>query len=217
MVIILIKIKNLYFNFKLEPIVNIFNNKVKGYEILSCPHDLFVNAETYFNSLPNEMLAHIFYEQLYFFNMECFHNPTLVRNLFINAPLSLLISDNFILSIYKYIQAVNLNIEIQYTPHILKSQLLNQIRCSLPYRVNVWVDDVDIKTEKIVPVKGIGLKIDKYSFWNAYEKKSDMNELYSFCPDFLIIEGIETTSHLEYLMKNNITLAQGYYWPSKKY
>lgn len=212
------KINKVDFDFKLEPIVNIFNNEVKGYEILSTPHNLFVNTETYFNTLSNEMLELIFHEQLSFFNAECFCNPTLVRNLFINTPLPLLISDNFIPSIYKYIQVMKLNIEIQYDPHIFKSQLLSQLRYSLPYMVNIWVDDVDIKTEKkTVPVKGIGLKIDKYSFWNAYEEKLDMNELHSFCPDFLIIEGIETTSHIEYLIKNNITLAQGYYWPYKKY
>lgn len=214
----MIKVNGISFDLKLEPVVNIFDHKVKGYEILSIPHDLSVNSEVYFKSLSDEILVSIFYEQLSFFSTECLRNPVLGKSLFINTPLSLVTRENFTFSIHKYIKLMKLNIEIQYDYHILKSQSLRRIRHSLPCMVNIWIDDVDFLSEKETPpVPGVGLKIDKYSFWKIYEGKSDMSELYSYCPERLIIEGIETMSHLEYLRNNNITLAQGYYWPSKKY
>ncbi|TKU70118.1 EAL domain-containing protein [Citrobacter sp. wls710] len=205
------------FDFKLEPVVNVFNQKVKGYEILSSPHDLSINPESYFNSLSDEVLGMIFYEQLSFFCMACYRHPALEKNLFINVPLNILIKDNFIPSVNKYLHLIRLNIEIQYDYDILRSQLLHRVRQSLPYIVNIWVDDVDFKTEKkTIPLHGVGLKIDKHSFWKVYEERLEMNELSSFCPGCLIVEGVETVSHLEYLRGNNITLVQGYYWPSRK-
>lgn len=202
------------FYFKLEPVVNVFNKKVKGYEILSSPDDPLLDTELFFNSLSSETLETIFFEQLHFFFINISNSSNLIGNLFINAPTQLLTTKEFVPSIQRYAKSIRLNIEVQYNSNILNSDLLNSINNRLSNVANIWIDDINLEAgKKFELIQGVGLKIDKHAFWGAYKENAEMYSLYMLYRDNLIVEGIENNLHLQYLKKNNITFAQGYYWP----
>ncbi|BEU77986.1 EAL domain-containing protein [Enterobacter asburiae] len=204
--------------FKLEPIIDMFSQKVIGYEILSKPEDNTVNTEAFFLSLPVEILGGVFYEQLRFFTAQCTLDPERVRNLFINLPLCLLLREGFLRTLPEYLTVTDLNLEIQYDPVTLTPEVIDYVKTLLPEGVRLWIDDVDACGGSILnDPSGPGIKIDKEAFWSMYRSQAQLSVLTHCSDERVIVEGVETAEHINYLKDNRVCFGQGYYWPAIEY
>lgn len=185
------------FSFKLEPIINLFSQKIIGYEILSKPLDKNVDTEDFFLSLPIGILENVFYEQLHFFTEQCMLSPELVRNLFINVPLRLLLRDRFLNTLHQYLFFTDLNLEIQYDPVALKPDVMDFLKTLISEGVRVWIDDVDDSAGSILnDPAGPCIKIDKYAFWSMYRLQGQLSALIDCSDNRVIVEGVETDDHI---------------------
>lgn len=211
----MINLNGVPFIFKLEPIINTFSQEIMGYEILSKPYDKTVNTEAFFLSQPAEILETVFYEQLSFFTTQCKLDPERVKNLFINLPLHLLLREQFLLTLQEYLSVTNLNLEIQYDPVTLTSEMIDFLKTLLSEGVRIWIDDVDVTGGTILnDPTGPGIKIDKYTFWSMYQSQENLSVFTHYGDKKLIVEGVETAEHIHYLKDNGVCFGQGYYWPA---
>lgn len=206
------------FTFKLEPIINIFSQKVMGFEILSKPQNKMINTEAFFLSQPDKILETVFYEQLSFFTKKCNAETEHVNDLFINLPLCLLLREEFLQTLHEYQLITNLNLEIQYDPVTITPEVMSFLKTLSLEGVRIWIDDVDVRGMSIFnDPASLGLKIDKNTFWAMY-KSQDKLPVFTHCSENrLIVEGVETADHIHYLKDNGVFLGQGYYWPAIEY
>ncbi|HHA1672688.1 TPA: EAL domain-containing protein [Enterobacter roggenkampii] len=210
----MIKILHNDFYFVLEPIFNAHSKTVEGYEILSRPCSGRIDSEIFFSTLPVDIIENLFLEQISFFIKQCFIDSSLKRNIFINIHHESLLKKDVYESIISFSKFISINLEIQHYSATNDELYLNIIPFFSGYPVKIWIDDVTSVT-KYTPelLNSAGIKIDKTTFWECYNKKISLDALKKFSADSVIIEGVESEDHIRYIRKFDISLAQGYYWP----
>ncbi|AZV06465.1 EAL domain-containing protein [Enterobacter sp. N18-03635] len=195
-----------------------FSQETMGYEILSKPQGKTFNTEAFFLSQPAQILETVFYEQLSFFTTQCKLDTERLRNLFINLPLCLLLRKGFLITLREYLTVTDLNLEIQYDPVTLKPEVMNCVKTLLSEGIKIWIDDVDVCGWSILnDPTGPGIKIDKEAFWSMYRSRTQLSVLTHCSDDRVIVEGVETSDHINYLKDNGVCFGQGYYWPAIVY
>lgn len=95
----MIKIGRGFFNFILEPVVDNSIGEVIGYEILCRSCDSPVDNEVFFRNLAIEELKKVFFAQIDYFLQALIENKITANQLFVNAPVALLLDDEIICSL----------------------------------------------------------------------------------------------------------------------
>ena len=146
------------------------------YEILSRPEGAESDTESFFLSLPSDMLEMVFCAQLHFFTAQCLADPALVRNLFINLPADLLLHEHFMLSLTGYLPVTALNLEVQYDHGVRNQEIMDFLKAPLPVGVRIWIDDVDGSAgSSFHDPGGPGIKLDKHTFWSLYRSRVSLS------------------------------------------
>ncbi|SHI15781.1 EAL domain-containing protein [Pantoea sesami] len=127
----------------------------------------------------------------------------------------MLLREQFLLTLQEYLSVTNLNLEIQYDPVTLTSEMIDFLKTLLSEGVRIWIDDVDVTGGTILnDPTGPGIKIDKYTFWSMYQSQENLSVFTHYGDKKLIVEGVETAEHIHYLKDNGVCFGQGYYWPA---
>lgn len=212
-------VRSCEFSLKLEPIVNMFTFRTIAFEFLSMAIDPHLNNELFFKLLNADELIQLCQRQLERFQKLNEQDSNIFSSIFLNIPTDFLYDMSFFEDMHPFCRNFKINFEIECDcSFFLKNEAMRQVSKSfISNGVQIWLDDVDFTQLKMAEVlihSGIiyGVKLDKHSFWRCYE---DGLELYKFADEYrerLIVEGIETDSHLTYAKSQSLILGQGFFW-----
>lgn len=216
-------IRDCDFVMKLEPIVNIESMEVVSFEFLSRPTDCSLNNEVFFKCLTVDEIFNLFQRQLEIFQKLNEQNPDFYSSVFYNVPVELLYNIETIGEMYPFLDRFKINLEVECDCRLfLKDPLLRKVSKSfIRNDINVWLDDVDICHLEVCGLLiklGViyGIKLDKHAFWGCYHGGQELKKFFTNFRDRIIVEGIETFSHLHYARAQSMTFGQGYFWKSQE-
>lgn len=216
-------VRDMNFVMKLEPIVDILNNRVHSYEILSKVDgsSYSLNNDIFFKCLTKWEHVQLLQRQLERFQKLSQQDSATFSSVFINVSLEQFCDTTFEMELYPFSRDISINIEIETDPNtFLSSKVLSSKSRALSERgLNIWLDDIDVLdlelSEKLIlSHKLAGVKISKESFWDAYEK--NISFFFPRINKKIIVEGIESEGHRLYLAEQKINFAQGFLWSKKK-
>lgn len=217
---------------RLEPIVNLKNNQVVGYEALSrfvenTNKDDAYDYEGYFFNLSSCALIGIINRQLEIYQKWHGQHPEIYSDkiLFINVRKDLLEDDFFVSMFLPFSKLFKIAIEIDAFACKLNSVMKRRVNELTDLGISVWVDDYagDVS---ISHQDWDGIKIDKFAFWASFESESnplselDVDQILNrhdnrtYRKPTLLAEGIESEEHLYHAIASGFELGQGYYWKS---
>lgn len=214
---------------RLEPIINLKDNQVIGYEALSrfVKKDRVYDYEAYFLNLSSCTLIGIINRQLEIYQKWHSQHPEIYGDkvLFINIRTDLL-EDNFFVSTFlPFSKLFKIAIEIDASACGLNDVMKDRIGELTGLGISVWVDDYagDVS---INHQKWDGIKVDKFAFWSSFDSDSnilsdlDVDKILNrydnsqYRKPTLLVEGIESEAHLHHAIESGFELGQGYYWKS---
>ena len=204
---------------KLEPIVDLLNSHLYGFEILTnLPRG--INSEKYFRQLSLPQQQSLFYCQI---TDITYYQPGYVYSL--NLPMKAFLDwTSFHWAGMTF--PPNLIIEIQDAVTFL---LLNATQRAVVYNAiqhlkalgtPIWMDDAN---EELLTAfveanwQLSGIKLDKNTFWTLSKKPGRLQQTIQkgqAIAKRVIVEGIETQKHKEIALLAGATLGQGYLWPA---
>lgn len=209
-----------------QPIVNIWNNKVIGYESLFRTKNNR-NPEEIFNSAKKE-------GKLYELDSRSIHKASTTfkeagyikdrTNLFLNVFPSTINNKNFISFIYKIINNNGFSSQ-QIILEILENELINLFQLSenleilKEFGVQIAIDDFgkgNNSLRSVIELQPDFIKMDRYfmdGFIHSKYKLKMIESLKEYCDEVgskLIVEGVEDEVSLEILKNIGVQYAQGY-------
>lgn len=209
------------FKLRLEPIVNLENEVIVGYELLSRPirDNNNESRERLFKEMSSENLSVILDNQIFWLNKVSNASKCLnYRSVFyaINIPLSALLSADLLMELKSLSARIKLCIELEGT--IYPKTLHDNISKLMQLGIDFWLDDCSSVENINSEISWQAIKIDKYKFWELSEKHdaqlaSLIDDVKSKC-GMVIIEGIETKNDLSHALSTNALYGQGYRWSS---
>ncbi|WCH23584.1 EAL domain-containing protein [Aeromonas salmonicida] len=209
------------FKLRLEPIVNLKNEVIVGYELLSRPvgDNSSKSRERLFKEMSSKNLSVILENQISWLNKLSNARKFLSNeNIFytINIPLSALLSADLLMELKFLSTRIKLCIELEGT--IYPKELHDNISKLMQSGIDFWLDDCSSVESINSAIPWQAIKIDKYKFWKLSERHdtqlaSLIDDVKSKC-GMVIIEGIETKSDLSHALCTNALYGQGYLWSS---
>ncbi|MBW3804460.1 EAL domain-containing protein [Aeromonas jandaei] len=214
-----------YFKLRLEPIVDLNNQLVIGYELLSRPityimdgGNILLDVDELFKKMNDTHLLIVFKHQVSWLSImseinmlhnECYYS--------INIPIHFLDSDVVISYLVELSVKVKVCVEIEIFNHNTRIPYDN-ISILMKSGVKLWLDDCSAVGSVISKVEWHAVKIDKNKFWELkgvkglkFEKMID--RINRKC-DIVIIEGVETKKDLDFALQTKASYGQGFLWPS---
>lgn len=205
---------------RIEPIVNLNTGVEIGGEIL-CTTE-YLSPELFFNSLSIIDFSGVLKQQIQSQKISIKNSNYII---FINVNLDLLLNLTLLESVISLtttpkILEVDCEVIINHATQILRH--IDDIRVILRnHNASIWIDDLYFRhIPRLIQIREVfdGIKIDKNEFWRIYTK-SDTNEMNTLInrirnfTDNILIEGVENTSQLKFIIDSNVDFAQGFYWP----
>ncbi|MDJ0043313.1 EAL domain-containing protein [Pantoea ananatis] len=206
---------------RLQPIVQLTNDKIIGYEILS-KIKFNANVEGFFHALTERN-----YEILLLKQLDVIRESGVKKKLFVNIPLAILLKKRGLeLFLYQCTgQEKNINVEIQDAFLMEKMTSLQMLKLKKIISImrvkgySIWFDDYRDGMDKWLDTSQIifdGIKTD-YRELRRWKKNSlTMKPLIDKAKKFsksVLIEGIETESDWLYACDSGADLGQGFMWP----
>lgn len=210
------KLDSVIKGYKFEPIINVAQNSVFAYEMLSILEQ-DVDSECFFSSSSSCLMWDIIQEQL-----QIISEKITCQNIFINIPCSILMDDTKVSQMINN-HPPNVIIELQnperisFYNEVETKHLVNNVLRMQKNGLTVWLDDIQLhffddamKMRQVIS----GVKIDKHEFWKAYSENNVQNLIQQVLQisDSIIVEGIESDKHLQSINLPVPCFGQGYWW-----
>lgn len=220
-------LNNKKFELKLEPIFNLNQDCVFGFEALSWSIDGDVNNQVFFDELDSEQLLTLLINQLTLFQKLNTQNSNVYNTIFINITPELLQVESLWSEFIPFAYQFSIHIEVD-------AKKLNKLRggtafynlarlCELG--ISFWIDDLDDeiilsdfeRLRSIFFERLAGVKFDKLFFWTCMKNESEKYRLTRLISLFknkceLLVEGIESKSIMLSAIEYGFNFGQGYYW-----
>lgn len=213
------KLDSVIQGYKFEPIVNVAQNTVFAYEMLSILEQ-DVDSESFFSYTSSCFIWDIIQEQF-----QIISNMATCQNIFVNIPCGILMDDTKVSQMINN-HPPNVIIELQNPERISfyseseTKHLINNVRRMQNNGLAVWLDDIQLHFfDDAMKMRNVisGLKIDKHEFWKAYSEHT-VQHLFQKALQIsnnIIVEGIESDEHLHLINQSTHCFAQGYWWQTK--
>lgn len=200
-----------------EPIVDMLNNEVIGYEGL-CRSELGnVNPETFFKTLSINEHFDLLSKQLQKYQKWVEQHPEIYqgRRLFLNINQELLVEDDLLALFIPYYRHYPISLELEPQYPLTCTQRLAIKSIIGAHGIPVWFDDyadgVLLATYEIWS----GVKLDRHFFWSlARDSKKNITLESHFTAENLICEGVETSQEKDVALALGMRYGQGYLWPA---
>lgn len=205
-----------HFNMKLEPVVDLHNNRIIGYEALSRPVDKAINVEAFFQLIPLAAAQACLARQLERYQKLSRQHPELFegKRLFVNVRRDLMCTEGVFAVFLPFSREFDIAVEVDASFEPLCNVGQYNVRRMHEQNIHVWVDDYTGK-ESLDLAAWHGVKFDKNFFWLCYEQAA-CHPLFapraSICASNNIVEGIETEDQRHYAIKRGFHYGQGYLW-----
>lgn len=205
------------FSLVFEPIVDMLNSVVVGYEGLCRCKNLDINAETFFKSLSVREHLDLLSLQLQKYQKWVEQHPEFYqgRALFLNVNQELLFEADFPTLFVPYHRYYPINLELEPQDSLTYAHCLEIKKIVDTYGIPLWFDDYAGGKFSTSNELWSGIKLDKYFFWSLagnIKEKPILNS--SLLAGNLICEGVETITEKNVALALGLRYGQGYLWPA---
>ncbi|PTA93653.1 diguanylate cyclase [Kosakonia sp. H7A] len=208
------------YRLKFEPIVQLDNDALYGYEVLSHLPEIG-NVDGWFRQQTPEKL------------LQCFRNqaqnltfPKPQHRFFLNLPINVLLCTTLFMELLALCRP-NLMIEIQDAQAFFRLGGAEQRRVQrniarLEYTgTAIWLDDLN--EESIIAFASAewrvsGVKLDKNAFWQLSRTPERLRRILRHARQFangILVEGIETAAQRDIARLAGAQFGQGFLWPAR--
>lgn len=205
------------FYFKLEPIVDLLDGMVVGYEGLSCCRNSKIENEHFFKSLHISDHIDLLSRQLTKYKKWVEVNPEIYKDktLYLNVSRELLSIDDFCSLFLPFNQHYQIGLELEFNDgdcKFNKMELLTIARLN-KIGIQIWLDDYFGDASPLHSHDWDVVKIDKEYFWSMYDNQSCNRKMVHTLKNRVVCEGIETEEHKDFAVRLGALYGQGYLWP----
>ncbi len=207
------------YRLKLEPIVQLDNDALYGYEVLSYLPEID-NVDRWFRQQPTAQLL-----QRFRYQAQNLTFPKPQRKFFLNLPIKVLLCSTSFMEILALCRP-DLMIEIQDARAFFRLNGAEQCRVQrniarLEYTgTAIWLDDLNEKSIIAFADAGwrvSGVKLDKNAFWQLSRTPERLRHTLYRARQFasgVLVEGIETVTQRDIARQAGAHLGQGFFWPT---
>jgi EAL domain-containing protein (putative c-di-GMP-specific phosphodiesterase class I) len=210
------KIKGIDFDFKLEPIVDLLDGAVVGYEGLSCCSNSKIENEHFFKSLEVNEHINLLSRQLEKYQKWVDVHPEIYKDktLCLNVNRELLSADDFYALFLPFNKYYQIGLEIEFDKqecrfNRMESAVIEQLN---DIGIKILLDDYLGETIPLHSHDWDAVKIDKEYFWSMFDCQADNSKVVHEIKSRVVCEGVETEEHKDFAVKLGALYGQGYLW-----